>query len=93
MSEIVNYGIIGCGMMGREHIRNIALMPDARVAAVFEPDAEQVALTRALSPNAQFCADIDALLAVDTLDCLLVASPNDLHVEQLAQIAARPRSR
>ena len=26
MTDIVNYGIIGCGMMGQEHLRNIALV-------------------------------------------------------------------
>ncbi|MEY4734657.1 MAG: hypothetical protein RLZZ464_2723, partial [Pseudomonadota bacterium] len=25
------YGIIGCGMMGQEHLRNIALLPGAQV--------------------------------------------------------------
>ena len=38
MERIVNYGVIGCGMMGQEHLRNIALLPGARVAAIFEPD-------------------------------------------------------
>ncbi len=26
-SNTVRYGIIGCGMMGQEHLRNIALLP------------------------------------------------------------------
>ena len=39
MAKHISYGIIGCGMMGQEHLRNIALLPDAGVAAIFEPDA------------------------------------------------------
>ncbi|MEY2955998.1 MAG: hypothetical protein RL123_726, partial [Pseudomonadota bacterium] len=35
----LRYGVIGCGMMGQEHLRNIALLPDAEVAAIHEPDA------------------------------------------------------
>ena len=35
----VRYGIIGSGMMGWEHIRNLALIEDARVVAVADPDA------------------------------------------------------
>ena len=31
MSNTTNYGIIGCGMMGREHLANIALLDGARV--------------------------------------------------------------
>lgn len=38
---MINYGVIGCGMMGREHLRNIALLDGARVHAIFEPDMEQ----------------------------------------------------
>ena len=32
------YAIIGSGMMGQEHIRNIALLPDAEVTAIADPD-------------------------------------------------------
>ena len=37
MSDVVRYGIIGSGMMGHEHIRNIALVPGAEVVAVSDP--------------------------------------------------------
>ena len=29
MNRMVNYGVIGCGMMGQEHLRNIALLDHA----------------------------------------------------------------
>ena len=35
--EMVNYGLIGCGMMGREHIQNINLLPQGRVSVVYDP--------------------------------------------------------
>ncbi|KAF0675123.1 Gfo/Idh/MocA family protein [Profundibacterium mesophilum] len=89
MKETITYGIIGCGMMGREHLRNIALLDGARVGAIFEPDAEQAALAQAIAPNARLCADLDALLDRAELDCLLVASPNHHHLSQLEHIAAR----
>ena len=44
------YGIVGCGMMGREHIRNIALMDDAMVGAILEPNPEMGAAALALAP-------------------------------------------
>jgi myo-inositol 2-dehydrogenase / D-chiro-inositol 1-dehydrogenase len=34
----LRYGIIGSGMMGHEHIRNINLVGDAWVVAVSDPD-------------------------------------------------------
>ncbi len=86
---VVSYGIIGCGMMGQEHLRNIALLPGARVAAIVEPDAAMAAAAAAIAPAAQLCPTVDALLAVPDLDCLLVASPNQFHVAHLRQIAAR----
>ncbi|SEN45581.1 Gfo/Idh/MocA family protein [Palleronia pelagia] len=89
MSGIINYGVIGCGMMGQEHLRNIALLPEARVAAIFEPDPDMARAAAALAPSAQMCPGVDALLAVEPLDALVVVSPNHLHVAQMEQIAAR----
>ena len=37
----IRYGIIGSGMMGREHIANIALLDGATVTAICEPDDRQ----------------------------------------------------
>ncbi len=83
-----NYGIIGCGMMGQEHLRNIALLPDTQVLAIYEPDAEMAAKALEFAPQATLVQSLDALLAVRDLDCLLVASPNYCHLEQLETIAA-----
>ena len=83
------YGIVGCGMMGREHIRNIALMDDATVGAILEPNPEMGAAALALAPGAVIVDSLDALLAHRPLDCLLIASPNHCHAGQLAEIAAK----
>ncbi len=85
--SIVNYGIIGCGMMGQEHLRNIKLLADTRVAAIFEPDPAMRAASAALAPEAVLCERLDDLLAVPGLDALVIASPNQLHVAQMEQIA------
>lgn len=84
----LSYGIIGCGMMGQEHLRNIALIPGARVAAIFEPDAAMRAAAAALAPGAQMVDSIAELLAVPAVNCLLIASPNFRHLDQLEDIAA-----
>jgi len=85
---VTNYAIIGCGMMGQEHLRNIALLPGTRVTAIFEPDPAMQAAAAALAPEAVFVDTLDALLARPDYDCLLIASPNFRHVEQLERIAA-----
>ncbi|KNG94134.1 Gfo/Idh/MocA family protein [Pseudaestuariivita atlantica] len=89
MTQVINYGIIGCGMMGQEHLRNIALLNGARVAAIYEPDEIMGAAAKAIAPSAEMMESVWALLSRDDLDCLLVASPNYLHVPQLEEIAAR----
>lgn len=89
MNRDIKYGIIGCGMMGQEHMRNIALLKNARVAAIFEPNEIMANAAKAIEPNAQMCATLEDLLDRDDLDCLLVVSPNHEHVPQLEVIAAR----
>ncbi|MBC6407402.1 MAG: Gfo/Idh/MocA family oxidoreductase [Rhodobacteraceae bacterium] len=84
---MIRYGVIGCGMMGQEHVRNIALLPDARVQAIYEPDAAMAKAACALAPGAVFPRTLAALLEMDELDCLLIASPNFCHVAQLEQLA------
>ncbi|MEM9972340.1 MAG: Gfo/Idh/MocA family oxidoreductase, partial [Pseudomonadota bacterium] len=87
MEQPVNYGIIGCGMMGQEHLRNIALLPGARVAAIFEPNEIMANAAKAIAPNATLVGSIDELLSIAALDCLLIASPNFQHVSQFAEIS------
>ena len=86
MSATVNYGIIGCGMMGQEHLRNIALLDGTCVRAIFEPDAEMAAIANAFAPEAEMVASLDALLDIDDLDCLVIVSPNHCHVGQMEEI-------
>ena len=84
----LNYGLIGCGMMGQEHLRNIALLPDARVAAIFEPDAGMRAIAAGMVPDAAIVNSIAEVLAVEAVNCLLIVSPNYMHLRQLEEIAS-----
>ncbi|WP_265501642.1 Gfo/Idh/MocA family protein [Paracoccus beibuensis] len=88
-SRTITYGVIGCGMMGQEHLRNIALLPGTAIGPIFEPDAGMRARAACLAPGARFVNSVEELLADEDLDCLLIASPNFRHVEQLQAIAAR----
>jgi predicted dehydrogenase len=82
----LRYGIVGCGMMGQEHIRNIQLLPDAQITAILEPDAQMRERILALEPRVKFEPSLDSLLARDDIDALLIASPNFMHAEQLLHI-------
>ncbi len=85
----IKYGLIGAGMMGQEHIRNIALLDGAKVTALCEPDAGMAAASVALAPEACVVADLQSFLGLEDIDALVIASPNHLHIGQLEQIAAR----
>lgn len=86
MAEL-RFGIIGCGMMGQEHLRNIALIPGASVAAIFEPDATMRARAAALAPGAALVDSLAQVVLHPQVTALLIASPNHLHLPQLEEIA------
>lgn len=86
-----NYGILGCGMMGGEHIRNIALLDDAQVTAIYEPNSDMAAVAKTLAPQAVMLDSEQALINYADIDAILIVSPNHCHVAQLEAInAVRP---
>lgn len=89
MPSKLRYGVIGCGMMGQEHLRNIALLDEAEVAAIVEPDDAMASAAKTFAPSANLCSSIANLLDDPSIDCLLIASPNHLHVAQIEEIRAK----
>jgi myo-inositol 2-dehydrogenase / D-chiro-inositol 1-dehydrogenase len=76
----VRYGIIGSGMMGQEHIRNLALLEDAEVVAVADPDDGMRAAAEFLAgPECEAYRDHRSMLAAGGLDAIVIAAPNHLH--------------
>ncbi|XWN28956.1 MAG: Gfo/Idh/MocA family oxidoreductase [Devosia sp.] len=87
MDAPVRYAILGCGMMGQEHARNIALLPNAHVAVVMEPDPQMAAVAHAIT-GAPVVETLDDALLRDDVDGVVIASPNHCHMDQLEAIAA-----
>ncbi len=85
--KTLRYGFIGCGMMGQEHLRNIALLQASAVTRIFEPDEAMAARAIALAPGAQRCSSLEDVVTAEDVDCLVITSPNFRHAEQLQQIA------
>ena len=83
------YGLVGCGMMGREHIRNVALLEGARFGVVYDPLADNAARAAKLAGGAQIAESIDMLSDYPGLDAIVICSPNVCHIQQLEQIARR----
>ena len=74
------YGIIGSGMMGQEHIRNIHLLDGAEVVAVADPDLPMCRAAQDLAgPDCRsFLTHQDMLAQID-LDAVVIAAPNHMH--------------
>ena len=87
--QIIRYGMLGCGMMGQEHLRNMALLPNAQAVAIYELDATMRAAALALAPTARAVDSMEALIDAPDVDALVITSPNFCHADQLLAIAAR----
>ncbi len=90
MNDTRTYAIIGCGMMGREHMRNIALVPGADLVAIVDPDAgsRTAALAQAKSLGQIICAYTDTaeMLAEVRPDAVIIASPNHTHIDAVRPV-------
>ncbi|KAK3039501.1 hypothetical protein RJ639_028083, partial [Escallonia herrerae] len=98
MAETVKYGIIGVGMMGREHLINLHHLRGEGVAVVSIADphvpSQQLALNLAESfhwPLKVFSGHGDLLDSGDC-DVLVVSTPNMTHYEILMDILKHPKS-
>ena len=83
MSDTVRYGLVGTGMMGVEHINNLAVTPGAVVTALADPVQTSLGWARralgAAAEGVQAFADGAALARSGLVDAVIVASPNFTH--------------
>ena len=87
MPEIVRYGLVGAGMMGVEHINNLAITPGARVTALADPVERSLGWAKsALGERAEGVATFETaaeLAKSGLVDAVIVSSPNHTHREVL----------
>ena len=85
----LNYGIIGTGMMGCEHIRNLNKIPDVNITAISDPNET----SREWAIHAcgdkfmpEQYSDHKKLLARDDIDVVVVATPNFTHIDIMRDV-------
>ncbi|SAL40441.1 oxidoreductase [Caballeronia arvi] len=79
MSTALKVGVMGYGLAGATfHAPVIEHCGRAEVTAIATSQAERA---QADYPNAQIVADFDALLAIDEIEAVVVATPNDTHFD------------
>jgi len=86
----VRYGLVGTGMMGVEHINNLAITPGAIVTAIADPAQNSLGWAKsalgARADAAKAFESVDALAASGRCDAVIVASPNHTHRDVLVPL-------
>ena len=88
--NMIRYGIVGCGSMGREHILTIKAMGGGRVTALADPVAASREASLALfddTPPRAFESHRE-LLASGLCDAVVIATPNYTHIEMMRDALA-----
>ncbi len=81
-NDLLQVGVVGTGMIGALHARNISrATPGAAIAAVMDID-EARAQAVATDCGARAYSDALALIADPAVDAVLIASPDAFHAEQ-----------
>ncbi len=86
MSSEVRYGVIGTGMMGREHVVNLIHLPGAQVTALADTHPASLRAAAELAPEAACFGDFRALLGSGLCDAVVVSTPNMTHASVLLEI-------
>ncbi|TCP71741.1 Gfo/Idh/MocA family oxidoreductase [Sphingomonas sp. PP-CE-1G-424] len=88
--EQVRYGLVGTGMMGVEHLANLAVTPGAVVTAIADPTEASLGWARealgARADGVTAFADSSALAKSGLVDAVIVASPNNTHRDVLTPL-------
>jgi len=82
------YGLIGAGMMGREHIANMNLVDGVDLIALADPNTgSRETAENAAGPNVTIYEDYMDMMTSENLDAVIIASPNFTHHQIVQDIA------
>ena len=82
--SIIRYGIIGLGM-GYTHMQGIKGLNNATTVAVCDLDENCIKRAQELEPNAVGFKDYKELIALENVDAVVVATPDQLHAEMVEE--------
>lgn len=77
-TQKIRLGVIGAGTMGRDHVQHIATIPNTELAAICDTN-EQVVQQLATHHGVPAFTDYHDLLAMPTLDAILIVTPHYSH--------------
>lgn len=84
-SSQIKVGVIGCGVMGAGHAKFLTEhVPQARVSAIYDLNPESTKKLKAVLPGGvEISKSVEALMKSDSVDAIIIASPDNLHVAHL----------
>ena len=88
MAREVSLAVAGLGYWGPNLARNVVATADARLAWLCDGDAQSLAAAAALFPGAGTTSTLEELLADETLDGVLLATPVSTHAELARRVLA-----
>ena len=81
----IRFAILGAGRIGQVHARAVSGNDDAVLAAISDP-VEAAAKSVADRYGADI-RDVDAIVAADDIDAVVLCTPTDLHAQQIELFA------
>lgn len=88
MSDL-RIGVVGAGLMGADHIIRIRdRVAGAIVTAIIDPDAAKAETASSEAPGSTVYASLDAAIAADAMDAVLIATPGKFHLDDLLSVVA-----
>ncbi|MFK5980307.1 MAG: inositol 2-dehydrogenase [Rhizobiaceae bacterium] len=83
---MIKFGLLGAGRIGYTHALAINELASATIAAVFDPMEE--AAQRIQEMTGARRASVEEIMADEEIDAVIIATPTDLHADQM-EMAAR----
>jgi predicted dehydrogenase len=78
--------VAGAGMIGLRHIEEIQKSQSARLSAIVDPSPKAAEVAK--KEGVPICKTLEELIAKDRPDGIVLATPNQMHVEQSLQCIA-----
>lgn len=93
MVAAIRYGVVGTGMMGVEHLRNLMILPGAEIVAIADPVAASLDWARAAlgdrAAGVRAFDDVASFAAAADVDAIVIAAPNHTHRDVVARLLDR----
>ena len=88
-SEQVRIGLVGLGRFGKLHAAVLGELPGVELAAVCDPQPDEVAALVARHEGARGFTDFEEMLNSTELDAIFLVSPEPFHAEQALAALSR----